>query len=76
MLSYLSARHGSFGVTSTGIGWFMIAPIHHQALSYDRQTLMLPSDSVMLSDRNLACAVLIRHETLSDKIEVKVCVDP
>ena len=43
------------------------ALIDYQALSYDKQTLrQSPSDSV--SDRNLACAILIRHKTLSDGV--------
>ena len=35
-----------------------------QTLSYNRQTLTSPLDNVF--DRNLACAILIRHKTQSD----------
>ena len=53
-----------------------LSPVNHgglhqgwKVLPYDRQTLTSPLDSV-LSDRNLACAFLTVHKTLSDS-EVK-----
>ena len=40
------------------------ALIYYQVLLYNRQTLTSWLDNVC--DRNLACAVLIRHKTLSE----------
>ena len=51
------------------------APIHCQALSYDRRILTSLSDSTLCPIGNLACAVLIRHKTLSEG-EVTVCLLP
>ena len=54
------------GVQSVPSGCCVTAPIDCQALSYDRQT----NGNRVLSNRNLICAFLIRHKTLSDR-EVK-----
>ena len=49
-----------------------MAPIHNQALLYDRQTDITIGQRVV-SDRSLACAVFMRLKTLSN-VEVKVCL--
>ena len=41
--------------------------VRHSQSSYDRQTLDVTIDSVLyVSDRNPACAIFVRHKTLSD----------
>ena len=42
-----------------------LAPSHKQALSYDRD-FDVTIGQYVVSDRNLACAILIRHETLPE----------
>ena len=49
--------------------WLLKALIHYQALSHDRQTHNVTVGLCVVSDTNLACAILIRHKTLSTTVK-------